>query len=164
MSSMIGLILLAFVGLAALIIELFVPAGGLIGLLGIGSIVTAIVRAFQTQGTAVGTVFLIVSIVLIPTIFVVWFRHFPKSFMGRKLILQDSQSREEGYTSHTEEKYPDLEGKEGKTVTPLRPAGTVIIEGRRYSAVTDGEFIEAGERVTVKKIEGNRIEVRKGDE
>jgi membrane-bound serine protease (ClpP class) len=60
--------------------------------------------------------------------------------------------------------YPELEGKSGTAVTPLRPSGTVRIEGRRYSAVTDGEFIEKDDTVTVKKTEGNRIEVRKGAE
>jgi membrane-bound serine protease (ClpP class) len=159
---MIGSILLLVIGLAAIIIELFVPAGGLIGLIGLGSIVTAIVMTFQSQGPAVGTIFLIAAMILIPTFLVIWFKFFPNSFMGRRLILRDSQTRETGYTSHTDPSYPDLRGKSGSAVTPLRPSGTVIIEGRRYSAVTDGEFIEKNETVTVKKTEGNRIEVRKG--
>ena len=161
---MLGPIALALIGLAALIIELFVPAGGLIGLVGLGSIVTAVVRTYQTAGPTMGTIFLIASLVLVPTLFIIWFRHFPKSFMGKRLILRDSQTKETGYASHTDPIYPELKGKSGTAVTPLRPSGTVVIEGRRYSAVTDGEFIEKDEEVTVKKTEGNRIEVRKGAE
>ncbi|MFO7848361.1 MAG: NfeD family protein, partial [Spirochaetia bacterium] len=155
---MVELAVLSLIGIAAVIVELFVPAGGLIGLLGIGSIITAVIRSFHTLGTTAGTVFLIAVVILIPTLLVVWFKYFPKSFMGKKLILKDSQSTETGYTSHSDPIYPELKGKSGVAVTPLRPSGTVIIEGRRYSAVTDGEFIEKNEEITVKKIEGNRIE------
>ncbi|MFP4618831.1 MAG: NfeD family protein [Spirochaetaceae bacterium] len=160
---MAELAVLSIIGLAAMIIELFVPAGGLIGLLGIGSIITAVVRSFQTLGATAGTAFLISVLILVPTLFVVWFRYFPRTFMGKKLILMDRQSTDTGYTSHSDPIYPELEGKSGTAVTPLRPSGTVRIEGRRYSAVTDGEFIGENEKITVKKIEGNRIEVRKGE-
>ncbi len=161
---MLGAVVLILVGLAAIIIELFVPAGGIIGLVGLGSIITAIVRTFQIQGPTVGAALTVAAVVLVPTLFVIWFRFFPKTFMGKKLILRDSQTRESGYTSHSDPVYPELEGKSGTAVTPLRPSGTVRIEGRRYSAVTDGEFIEKDDTVTVKKTEGNRIEVRKGVE
>ncbi len=161
---MIGSIGLALIGLAAIIIELFVPAGGLIGLVGIGSIITAIVQIFQTQGGVIGTAFLVANLILVPALIILWFRRFPRSFMGKRLILGDRQTKEGGYTSHSDPEYPTLTGKSGSAVTPLRPSGTVLIEGRRYSAVTDGEYIEKDEAITVKKTAGNRIEVRKGAE
>lgn len=161
---MIGLVALALVGTAALIVELFVPAGGLIGLVGIGSIITAVVRAFQTQGNLTGSVFLMATFIAVPTIFVLYFKFFPGSFMGKKLILFRSQSQADGYSSHTDHPYEELPGRSGITETKLRPAGMILVDEQRYSAVTDGEFIDENTSVTIIRTEGNRIVVRKGEE
>ena len=160
---MIAIIALAAIGIAAMIIELFVPAGGIIGLVGLGSIVVSIVRTFQTQGNVVGSIFLIAAFIAIPTIFILYFKYFPRTFMGKRLILSKNQSPETGYASHTDFQYETLKGETGTTETPLRPAGSIIVQGKRYSAVTDGEFIEQGVSVRVIHTEGNRIVVRKGD-
>ncbi|MBM4388341.1 MAG: hypothetical protein FJ088_11420, partial [Deltaproteobacteria bacterium] len=45
--------------------------------------------------------------------------------------------------------------------TPLRPAGAVIIEERRFDAVTYGEFIERGEKIKVVGIELSQLIVEK---
>jgi membrane-bound serine protease (ClpP class) len=153
---MTGAVVLGLIGIAAIIVELFVPAGGLIGLVGAGSIITAIVRTYRQQGAEEGTIFLLVSLVLVPSIIVLWFRIFPGTRIGKRLILGDSRTEDK-----TE---PGLEGKKGTALTPLRPSGTALIEGRHCSVVTDGIFLEKGETVMVKKVEGNRIVVRKGAE
>lgn len=160
---MIAIIALALVGIAAMILELFVPAGGIIGLVGLGSIIAAIIRTFQTQGTLVGSIFLLASFIAVPTIFILYFKYFPRTFFGKRLILSGSQTREEGYSSHTEHPYESLKGKSGITETKLRPVGTVLIEGQRYNAVTDGDFIEQNTTIKVVYTEGNRIVVRKGE-
>ena len=59
-----------------------------------------------------------------------------------------------------DEKLTELGGKEGVTLTALRPAGAAEIEGRRLDVVTDGVFVEAGRPVRVISVEGARI-VRK---
>jgi len=160
---MIAIIALAVVGIAAMIIELFVPAGGIIGLVGLGSIIASIVRTFQTQGNLVGSLFLIGAFIAIPTIFILYFKHFPRTFMGRRLILSQNQSPETGYSSHTEDQYKSLKGETGTAETALRPAGSIIVKGKRFSAVTDGEFLEQGVSIRIVHIEGNRIVVRKGE-
>jgi membrane-bound serine protease (ClpP class) len=154
-----GLIALAAVGLAAMIIELFVPAGGVIGLVGLGSIVAAIVKAYGDFGTAVGTIFLVASLIIVPTLFVLYFSLFSRTFMGKRLILASRQQSEEGFSNEPQAASSDLPGKQGVAETPLRPAGTVKIEGRRFSAVTFGDFLEQGSAVEVKRVEGNRIVV-----
>ena len=159
---MIAIIALAIIGIAAMIIELFVPAGGIIGLVGLGSIIASIVRTFQTQGNMAGSLFMIGAFIAIPSIFILYFKYFPRTFMGRRLILSKNQSPETGYSSHTEHQYHELKGAYGTTETALRPAGSVIINGERYSAVTDGEFIEQGVSIRVSYTEGNRIVVREG--
>ncbi|MBP9015308.1 MAG: NfeD family protein, partial [Candidatus Atribacteria bacterium] len=62
----------------------------------------------------------------------------------------------------TEEKgwEPSLVGKTGIAKSMLRPAGIVEIEGKRWDAITEGEFISPGTRVKVEKIKGNTIVVK----
>jgi len=52
-----------------------------------------------------------------------------------------------------------LLGQEGTTLTKLRPAGMVEIGGRRVDVVADSEFLDAGIRVRVCEVEGNRVMV-----
>jgi membrane-bound serine protease (ClpP class) len=54
-----------------------------------------------------------------------------------------------------------LVGRHGVAETALRPAGKASIGGRRVDVVTDGGFIDAGERVVVAEVNGPRVVVRK---
>jgi membrane-bound serine protease (ClpP class) len=153
---------LAAAGVLALILEVFVPAAGIIGLAGLGSIIASVVIAYQRLGNLIGSIYLAVVLVLVPVFIVLYFRFFPRSPVGRWLISQDRQEPEKGYSSYTPEKYVDLIGKEGTSLTILRPAGMVRIDGQKYSAVTGGEFIEKDKPIRVVKVEGSRVVVRQG--
>ena len=56
-----------------------------------------------------------------------------------------------------------LLGLEGTTITPLRPAGTVLIGDKRIDVVTSGEFIDANRTVKVVKAEGTWVVVKEID-
>jgi membrane-bound serine protease (ClpP class) len=153
---------LAAAGVLAIILEVFVPSAGIIGIAGLGSIIASVVISFQRLGNLIGSVYLAVVLVLVPVFIVLYFRFFPRSPVGRWLISQDRQDKEKGYSSFTPEKYVDLVGKEGTSLTILRPVGTVRIDGQKFSAVTGGEFIEKDKPVKVVKVEGSRVVVRQG--
>lgn len=153
---------LAAAGVLAVIIELFVPAAGIIGFAGLGAIIASVVIVFQRLGTLIGSIYLAVVLVLVPVVIILYFKFFPRSLVGRWLISQDRQAVEKGYTSFTLEKYSDLAGKQGTSLTVLRPVGMVLIEGKKFSAVTGGEFIEKNQPIRVIKVEGSRIVVRRG--
>ncbi|EST13344.1 NfeD family protein [Sporolactobacillus laevolacticus] len=73
-----------------------------------------------------------------------------------KLMLNDRLSSEKGYNSMNSD-YHGLIGKEGKTMTPFHPVGTVKIEGKNYSAITDGVFLDKDISVKVISVDGTRI-------
>lgn len=150
-------LILAVVGLASILLEFFIPAFGLIGLIGTGSVIAGIVLAFRIS-TTLGSVFLISSLVLIPVLMMIFFRIFPKTFIGKKLILHRKLETEDGYTA-TADDYTVLENKTGFASTDLRPSGTVVIDDKKYSAVTSGEYIERSKNIIVIKTEGSRITV-----
>jgi len=153
---------LAAAGVLAVIIELFVPAAGIIGIAGLGAIIASIVIVFQRLGNLIGSIYLAVVLILVPVFIVAYFKFFPRSLVGRWLISRDRQDAEKGYASFTQGKYSGLAGKEGTSLTVLRPVGMVLIEGQKYSAVTGGEFIEKNQPIRVIKVEGSRIVVRQG--
>jgi membrane-bound serine protease (ClpP class) len=87
-------------------------------------------------------------------------RFLPRLPFGRSLILQTGLSAGEGYAS-TPAGEPAWLGKSGASLTPLRPAGIADIDGRRVDVVSEGEFIDSGVPITVIRVDGNRIVVRR---
>lgn len=84
---------------------------------------------------------------------------FPKRQMWSKVALVDQMTSDLGYNTLKEE-HKELLGKNGETMTVLRPTGTIRIGDGTYSAVSDGKWIEAGKRVEVAQVEGTRIVVK----
>lgn len=86
-------------------------------------------------------------------------KYFPARAFWKKLALLDRTSREAGYTS-MKTSMLDLVGKEGKTLSILRPVGTIEVEGERYSAQSDGEWVDRDVKVKVTAVDGTKIVVK----
>ncbi|MCY8205181.1 MULTISPECIES: NfeD family protein [unclassified Bacillus (in: firmicutes)] len=149
-------VLLFIAGVILILLEIFLP-GGIIGLLGLGAIVASLFLAAGSF-TVMAVSLLIASAVSI-TAFILLTRVLGKRMkFFKKLILNDSTNTESGYVSN--QTRTDLMGKVGVTFTPLRPAGTVIIDDERLDVVSEGSFTEKDKKVKVIKVEGSRIVVR----
>jgi len=154
-------VLLFIVGFVALFLELFVPAAGMIGAAGIICMIVGTVFGYRNFGTLIGSFFLVGALIGAPAMIIIGLKVFPKTFVGKRLILWTSQKREAGFSSYTGELYTGLMGEEGTAVTTLRPSGMAVFGDRKYSVVTTGEMIERGTEVYVVKVEGSRIVVRR---
>jgi membrane-bound serine protease (ClpP class) len=55
----------------------------------------------------------------------------------------------------------DMIEKEAVVQTTLDPKGTVLAEGELWTAIAEGSKIEAGEEVTITKVEGLKLWVTK---
>ena len=153
-------VLLFVVGFIALFLELFVPAAGLIGGAGILCMVVGTVFGYHNFGTTIGTLFLAGTLIGTPAMIVIGLKMFPKTFVGKKLILSFSQEKETGFTSYSTERYAGLEGMEGEALTMLRPSGMARFNDKKYSVVTNGELVEKGTAIRVFKVEGSRVVVK----
>lgn len=149
-------VVLFVIGIALLIIELFVPSFGILGILGSTALITGVVIAASDPMTAfISIVVAAVVAVIIITIFV---RMNKSRGIWNKFILRDKLTAEEGYLSADVK--DSLLGLEGVTITPLRPAGTVLIGDSRIDVVTSGEFVDAKRKVKVIKAEGTWVVVK----
>lgn len=150
-------------GFILLIAELFVP-GGIIGIIGGALVVFGLLIAGENMLYMAYSILIAFIIALIGM--VVMMKFFGKKLhMFSKLVLTDATSTEEGYVSNATR--TELLGKVGKSLTPLRPAGTVVLESERIDVVTEGGYIDIGKFVEIIKVEGSRIVVREkkeGDE
>jgi membrane-bound serine protease (ClpP class) len=156
---------LIMVGVAAILLETIIPSFGLIGIIGGGgSILAAIALTYAHRGPLDGTIVLISSMFIVPFAVSIGFKIFPRTPIGRRLIHATSQTAETGYTSFTGSDYVDLLGAEGLSITDLRPVGVARINGKKYSVVSAGEYIERNVPVRVIRVEGSRIVVRRPPE
>ena len=86
------------------------------------------------------------------------FRFMPKFPLLSKLILTSEEKREKGFRSAPVELEKFI-GKQGMTLTMLRPVGKAQFGDTILDVVSEGELIEKGKQVKVIKVEGNRIVV-----
>src|SRR5262245_56511522 len=56
-----------------------------------------------------------------------------------------------------------LKNRTGKTVSPMRPSGTVEFDGRRVDAMTEGGMIDSGVWVRCVAVKGGKVVVRQMD-
>ncbi|MBD8003613.1 NfeD family protein [Bacillus norwichensis] len=149
-------ILLFVAGLILIAAEIFV-AGGILGILGTVAVIGSMFLAGENvvqMGMSIVTALILAFILII-----IMLKVFGKRVnIFRKFILNDSTNTESGYVSNVNRL--ELIGREGVTVTPLRPSGTVKIDDERLDVVAEGSFIENDTAVKVVKVEGSRIVVR----
>jgi membrane-bound serine protease (ClpP class) len=151
---------------------LVIPGFGVTGILGIvfifGGLVLSLLnndwfdfRAVDPSKAyvAVGTV--LISIILA---FILSLWGSAKILGSRKgifknIALTTVESTNEGYVGvHLNAVI--LIGKTGIAQTVLRPSGRVSIEGKDYDAMTEGSFINRGEKVQVTRFEAGQVYVR----
>lgn len=154
-------ILLCFLfGIGLLIVEAFMPGFGVPGISGIILEVAAIVLTYLWHGglAALGITLVILAIVAIAislTLRSVNHGRLSKS----AIILNETESTEKGYRA-----IGDMEvfvGKQGVTTTVLRPSGMAEFDGVKLNVVADGEYIAKDAPVTVDRVEGVSVVVRK---
>ncbi len=147
--------ILLVLGLLLLIVEIFAPGFGIAGGSGIVLIIIAIFLTARTPMEAF--IMFLVLVALVTGLVMLLLRSARKGQIARRLILKQSTSREKGYSSAKD--YSFLVGQSGTTVTPLRPAGIALIDGKRYDVVTEGGFINANAPIQVTHTQGYRIVV-----
>jgi membrane-bound serine protease (ClpP class) len=156
---MVWSLLLLLVGCVVLVLEVFIPSGGLLSVLSAAAFIGAIVIAFQ-RGPVTGFTLVMTTIVLVPLVLVAAFHYWPKTRIGKAFlgelptdadVLPDDPRRE-------------LLGQVGVTRSKMLPSGAVEINGQMVDAITQGKPIEPGQYVFVTEVRANRVVVRPAKE
>ena len=144
-----------FIGGAIMLgIEMAIPGFGVFGSIGIIMVLMGLAfsaRDFNQFIIRMG-IALLVCAAAIP-ILIKLFGHLR---LFDRLTNTETESTSEGYHAHSHD-IETLIGMAGEVITPLRPAGSARINGRRMDVVSQGDFIDAGTEVVVVDVEGNRV-------
>jgi membrane-bound ClpP family serine protease len=152
-------ILLLLIGCALVVLEVFIPSGGIISILSAVAFITAIVVASwesPTTGPAIGLMFAGITVFAVPTLVAIAFKYWPKTRMGKAFL---------GELPREDEVVPEdsrrtLIGRVGVARSKMLPSGAVEIDGQMVDAVTQGQAIEPGAYVVVVEVRANRVVVR----
>ncbi len=147
-------------GVLLLIAEMFMPGFGIAGGSGLVLLIIGIVMTARTPFEAMAMVLLLILLVALMLFLIL--HSAKKGKLAKKLILWSSAKHEEGFS--TSEDLSQMIGREGTTLTVLRPAGSADFGGRRLDVVSDGTYIEKGVKVKITGVEGRRIVVQPVEE
>ncbi|MDI6788911.1 MAG: NfeD family protein, partial [Planctomycetota bacterium] len=139
--------LIYFGSVAILVLEVFLPSGGVLAVLGCMGLIASIYYGFAIN-TFLGVGLLIASTIAIPLMF---YYGLKKMALGKKLSVDDGFRSDSPVSATTS----SLVNKEGIALTNLRPSGAILIDGKRIDVVTEGEMIDKNTPVRVVKIEGS---------
>lgn len=87
------------------------------------------------------------------------FRIMIKTKFWTKLTSPGIESQEAGFS--TSIGLEDEVGKNGVAVTDLRPSGWITVDDKRIFVVSEGDYIDQGDAISILSVEGNRVVVRK---
>lgn len=152
-------LILFLIGLILLLLEIFViPGFGITGVAGILAVSFSIILVF---GGIYSALYAIASIITYSMLFLLGVYFWgPKIRLFDRFILKEEMGSDQGFVAVEAGLFDHLAGLEGIAVSPCRPSGKVKIGDERYDVVSDGDFIEKGARVQVRRVENNKIVVR----
>ncbi|HUY92202.1 MAG TPA: NfeD family protein [Pirellulales bacterium] len=154
--------LLLLIGLGLVILEVFVPSGGVIGFLSIVSVLSAISLAFY-RGAWYGLSFLGAAVIALPIVLAAALRWWPETPMGRRVLLEAPTSEDVLPDSLQRRSLKALVGRIGEAKSLMLPSGSVLIDGLTVDALSEGVAIEKGQWVQVVEVRGTRVVVRPTD-
>jgi len=163
MATMLTLgIVLIGIALILVAIEVFLPSGGLIGIVaGVAAVVgVACLWRVSTQWGLAGT---LTVLVLGPALFFYLLNILPSTPAGRSLIgeiPEEERAEREMAERRARDERAALIGSEGVALTALRPIGLIEIEGTRYEALAETAAIDPGTRVRVTRASMLELKVR----
>jgi len=153
------IILLFLFGMGLLIVEAFMPGFGLPGITGSIMEIAVIVLTYIHHGgvAALGVTVCILAIMAIVVSLVL--KSASKGRLSRSpMVLNETQ---DASALDVSEDLKVFIGKEGVTTTVLRPIGMAEFDGMRLNVEADGEFIPKDTPVTVHRVDGRNVIVRK---
>ena len=159
MTPLIWAVLLLLVSLVLLILEMFVPSGGTLGILAAASAIFSITLVFWHEGAMLGTLFLAFVVMMLPILGTAFVRWWPKTPIGRRILNIAPLDEQTGIGDRFDWR-DELIGQRGVARTKMLPSGSIEVGGKVLDAVSNGVPVDAGEGVEVVAVRSNALVVR----
>lgn len=155
-STFVIMIIIYFIGLLLIIVDGKVVNDGTLATLGLAGMILSVALAAPNFYAGL---YAVIGIIIGGAASFLFLKVFKSRNMWSKIALKDRLTKEAGYTSLNKE-FEQLVGREGVTLTDLRPVGTIQIEGKDYSAISNAQWIKKGTPITVVEVDGTKILVK----
>ncbi len=149
-------------GVLLVFLEVFVPSGGLLSILSVGSAIAGVIVLFRAS-TTWGLTGLLTVMILGPCAVAFALRVWPSTPIGRRMLGEkpaDVVEAERRAAQREADERLALLGAEGVVLTDLRPVGVVQVGDRRVDALSETGLVRAGARVRVTVVESHQVKVR----
>ena len=141
-----------------IVVEIFVPSGGVISIVALACLVGGLMIFFKSPDVP-KWVGIVTAFVEIPIVLFVTYKIFPHTKFAKTVFLAPpKKKRGEGIPDTDELK--EMLGKTGEVITPLRPVGMVSFDSKRLECVAESGYVDKGEKVKVIKVESTQLTVR----
>ncbi|MGL6076116.1 MAG: NfeD family protein [Fimbriiglobus sp.] len=150
---------LVLIGILALFLEFFLPTGGILVVVAVGLLASAVGVVFYGGSLLEGIIATVGLCIGLPVAGSVMFSGW------KRLALKSSLDADNTLTTLAD--VPEIAqlneyvGMVGKTLSPMRPAGIVELAGRRVDAVSQGPMLEPGETIKCVEVRAGTVVVRK---
>lgn len=149
------LILCMMVGVALLVLEVFVPGFGLPGISGLILVSAGIIMTWIHYGMVAGLAVTLIALAVAGISISVSIKSASTGKISKSALVLNE------VTAPVDTEEADaLVGKEGETLTVLNPVGVAEFDGVRLNVVSEGSYLDKGVKVRVLQVEGNKILVR----
>ena len=148
------------VAAVVLCLELFLPSAGILSLIALVLIVASISTAFL-YNLYFGAVIVFVIVIATPFLIAAAIRIWPHTPIGKSILIGDRKKEDVLPKGSHYKRVASQAGQIGTAKTKMYPSGIVLIDGVPFDAVSNGFPIEAGDRIKVISVQGNRLHVQK---
>jgi membrane-bound ClpP family serine protease len=149
-------ILLLLLGLLCMVLELFIPSGGILGLLSALCLIAALVMSFMA-GSWYGLTMTFALTLLVPLSLFSMIKLWPKTPLGSKIVLAKPTTEEVLPQTEDYLERDSLFGQTGFAKNDMLPGGVVMINGKSYDAISNGMPIDARTPVRVIGFDTRRL-------
>jgi membrane-bound serine protease (ClpP class) len=144
-------------GFLLMIAELFIPSGGILGVLSLAGIGVGVALTFQ-YSVNVGLITLLCVFIALPVFVSILLPYWPRTPFGKRLVITAPEEQDADHPAQKD--LESLRGRVGKTLSSLRPAGVVDFDGRRVDALTEGMLVDPGQLVRCVDVRFGKVVVR----
>ncbi|ASN05218.1 NfeD family protein [Virgibacillus necropolis] len=155
--SVIIMLIIYFVGLLLIILDGKLINDGTLATLGLGCMLASV--AISAPSLQAG-LYAVIGVLVGGFSSLLFLKVFKHRDLWTKITLKDRLTKEAGYNSLATE-YGELLHQEGIALNNLRPVGTIRINNKDYSAVSNGQWIVKDTRIEVVQVDGTKILVEK---
>ncbi len=161
MTATIWVAVLLLIGLAVMMLEVFIPSGGILGFVSVAAILAAVGTAFLQIGAVAGMTVLAITVLAVPTVLSLAFRWFPETPLGRRVLPPPPDPADVLPDATRRRQLREFVGRGGRAVGELLPWGMVEIGDLMVEAMSESGPIAPDTAIEVVGVQGMSLVVRR---